>query len=119
MIEPYRERINTVEIVVEEVPWKPPRRHLVLVAVKGCETALHARIGKAGGRWTGNGLFWRVRYDRAVKLEPAARIRADQPTSTKASICGDQESRTCRSLLPGLRHEASARTDPRLQPTTS
>jgi hypothetical protein len=69
-------RLKTVEIVVEEVPWTPPERRLVLVAVKAWETALHARLKKAGGRWTGNGPFWRVRHDRAVKLGLAVRIRA-------------------------------------------
>jgi hypothetical protein len=75
-----RNRFKTVEIVVEEVPWTPPQRHLVLVAVKPWETAVHARLKKAGGRWTGNGPLWRVRYDRAVKLGLAARIRADKGT---------------------------------------
>jgi len=75
-----RKRLKTVEIVVEEVPWTPPEQHVVLVAVKAWETALHARLKKAGGRWTGNGPFWRVRHDRAVKLGLAARIRAENVT---------------------------------------
>lgn len=78
-----RKRLKTVEIVVEEVPWTPPQRRLVLVAVKPWETALHARLKKSGGRWTGSGPFWRVRHDRAVKLGLAARIRADNATSKK------------------------------------
>jgi hypothetical protein len=78
-----RKRLKTVEIVVEEVPWTPPQRHLVQVAVKAWETALHARLKKAGGRWTGNGPFWRMRLDRAVKLGLAARIRADDATSKR------------------------------------
>jgi hypothetical protein len=69
-----RKRIKTAEIVVEEAPWTPPQRHLVLVAVKAWETALHARLRKAGARWTGKGPFWRVRYDRAVKLGLATRL---------------------------------------------
>jgi len=81
-----RKRIKTVEIVVEEVSWTPPQRHLVLVVVKGWETALHARLRKAGARWTGKGPFWRVRYDRAVKLGLVGRISgttAQNPASRK------------------------------------
>ncbi len=78
-----RKRLKTVEIVVEEVPWTAPQRHLVLVAVKPWETALHARLKKAGGRWTGDGPFWSVRYDRAVKLGLAARMRVADATSKK------------------------------------
>jgi hypothetical protein len=81
-----RKRIKTAEIVVEEASWTPPQRHLVLVAVKAWETALHARLRKAGARWTGKGPFWRVRYDRAVKLGLATRISgtsAANPTSKK------------------------------------
>jgi hypothetical protein len=35
MIGTRRKKINTVEIVVEEVPWTSPGRLLVLAAVKG------------------------------------------------------------------------------------
>ncbi len=89
-----RKRLKTVEIVVEEVPWTPPQRHLVLVTVKPWETALHARLKKAGGRWTGTGPFWRVRYDRAVKLGLAARIPASRATSKKLPFAETQ------TLLP-------------------
>ena len=70
-----RKRIKTVEIVLEIVPWTPPRKDVVLIAVNGWETALHARLRKAGARWTGGGPLWRIRYDRAVKLGLAKRIR--------------------------------------------
>ena len=73
-----RKRLKTVEILVEEVPWIPAQRHFVLVAVKAWETALHTRLKKAGGHWTGSGPNWRVRHDRAVKLGLASRIRAEK-----------------------------------------
>lgn len=76
-----RTRLKTVEIVIEEVPWTPRQRHLVLLRVNNWETALHVRLKRAGGRWTGNGPFWRVRFDRAVKLGLTARIQLDEPTS--------------------------------------
>ena len=70
-----RKRIKTIEVVVEEVPWTPPKREIVLIAVNSWETALHARLRKAGGRWAGDGPFWRVRYDRIVKMGLTKRIR--------------------------------------------
>ena len=89
-----RTRLKTVEIVIEEVPWTPPSRQLVLVRVNGWETALQARLKKAGGRWMGNGPFWRVRSDRAVKLGLAARIR------TEAQARDEAEPPPRRKLLP-------------------
>lgn len=74
-----RRRIKTAEIVIEEVPWTPPERRLVRIAVNAWETALHSRLKQAGGRWTGKGPFWRIRYDRAVKLGLAKRIRPNRP----------------------------------------
>ncbi len=74
-----RRRIKTAEIVIEEVPWTPPESRLVRIVVNAWETALHARLKKAGGRWTGSGPYWRIRYDRAVKLGLAKRIRPNRP----------------------------------------
>jgi hypothetical protein len=90
-----RRRLKTVEIVIEEVAWTPPERRLVRIAVNAWETALHARLRKAGGRWTGNGPFWRVRYDRAVKLGLAKRIRPNRPDGT-----GDQAVAPATKKLP-------------------
>lgn len=74
-----RKRIKTAEIVIEEVPWTPPEGRLVRIVVNAWEAALHARLKKAGGRWTGKGPFWRIRYDRAVKLGLSKRIRQNRP----------------------------------------
>ena len=74
-----RRRIKTAEIVLEEVPWTPPEGRLVRIVVNAWETALHERLRRAGGRWTGKGPFWRIRYDRAVKLGLAKRIRLNRP----------------------------------------
>ena len=68
-------RLKTIEVVVEEVPWAPPQREVVLIAVNSWETALHAKLRKAGGRWAGEGPFWRVRRDRVVKMGLTKRIR--------------------------------------------
>ncbi|MBU5613749.1 hypothetical protein [Geomonas azotofigens] len=68
-------RLKTVEIVVEEKPWRPPARfreeEMVKVMVGYSEQALRAKLKAAGGRWNAMDKVWQVRYGaiRGTDLE--------------------------------------------------
>jgi hypothetical protein len=72
-----RTRTKTVELVVEEVPWRPGSARYVFVNVGYAETRLRAAMRNAGGKWSPEKKLWKIRYDRAVKLGLARRIRSD------------------------------------------
>jgi len=70
-------RYKTVELVVEEMPWKPntppaaaasPADRLVAVKVEYCERDLQQRVRNAGGRWEPTRKHWLLRQDKAVEL---------------------------------------------------
>ena len=70
-------RYKTVDIVVEEIPWKPntppaaaasPADGLVAVQVEYCEKNLQQRVRNAGGKWEPTRKHWLLRQDRAVEL---------------------------------------------------
>ena len=69
-----KKRYKTVEIVVEEMPWKPPAPsaapadRLVAVQVEYCERDLQQRVRNAGGRWEPARKHWLLRHDKAVEL---------------------------------------------------
>jgi hypothetical protein len=69
-------RLKTVEVVVEEKPWKPYRRHLdediVPVIVAYAEKAHRDTLKAAGGRWDPEAKLWYVPYGtiRGTTNEP-------------------------------------------------
>jgi hypothetical protein len=71
-------RLKTVELVVEEIDWRPVRRlkpdTVVGVRVRWGELELAGRVRDAGGRWNRETRLWELRYDRAVQLELQDRI---------------------------------------------
>lgn len=74
-----RKRFKTVELIVEEVDWEPPRRApagetIVAVRVGYEEAELRGRVKRAGGRWNAERRVWEMRYDQAVELGLEGRI---------------------------------------------
>jgi hypothetical protein len=59
-------RLKTVELVVEEKPYRPCMRYrngdIVSVIVSYTETALRDRLKKVGGRWNPEEKLWRVPF---------------------------------------------------------
>jgi len=59
-------RLKTVELVVEEKPYRPCIRYregdIVSVIVSYTETDLRDRLKKAGGRWNPEEKLWRVPF---------------------------------------------------------
>ena len=69
-----KKRYKTVELVVEESPWKPPAPsaspadRLVAVQVEYYERDLQQRVRNAGGKWESARKHWLLRHDKAVEL---------------------------------------------------
>ena len=89
-------RLKTVELVVEETPWRPEGRRvgrpegrrvgrsegrragrkedIVSLRVEWQESILRATVKGAGGRWNPGTRLWELPYDRVVDLDLEGRI---------------------------------------------
>ena len=79
-------RFKTVELIVAERDWEPPRPRLpddcvVALRVAFADVAARERVKQAGGTWNPERRVWRLRYDRVVALGLTSRI-IDEPAST-------------------------------------
>lgn len=66
-------RYKTVELIVEEAPWEPPRaapapEAIVYIQVAWGEAAIARRIKEAGGQWRRDDKLWAISYARAEQL---------------------------------------------------
>lgn len=79
-----KKRYKTVELIVEEIDWKPKRKPdaVVEVKVEWGEAELGRQVKQAGGKWNPAKKVWEMRYDRAAELGLEGRIR---PAGTPAS----------------------------------
>ena len=98
-------RLKTVELMVDETPWRPQRTAskgagLVGVRVGLQEVSLQRQVKRAGGRWNPTRRVWELRRDQALKLGLKERI-----AHAKVSICINPEVYTYRKKL--LHIEAS------------
>ena len=74
-----RKRLKTVEIIVEEEPWTPPRslavrERIVALRIAVTEGALQRQVKAAGGTWHPQQQVGHLRQDRVVALGLASRI---------------------------------------------
>lgn len=69
-------RYKTVELIVDEVEWRPRLRPgtIVYLRVAWDEKDIQAKIRQTGGRWNGQKRYWELRYDLAQKLGLENRI---------------------------------------------
>ena len=73
-------RLKTVELVVEETPWRPEGRRavrkedIVSLRVEWQESTLRAALKGAGGKWNPRTRLWELRYDRVVDISMEDRI---------------------------------------------
>ncbi len=74
--EEQQRRYKTVELIVDEVEWKPRLRAdtVVHLQVAWGEISIGSKIKQAGGQWNRAGQYWELRYDLAVKLGLESRI---------------------------------------------
>ena len=80
-----KKRFKTVELLVEERDWEPPRTpfahdQIVGLHVAFTDVAVRDRVKQAGGKWHPERRVWQLRYDRAVELGLTRRI-VDAPAS--------------------------------------
>ena len=81
-----KKRLKTVELLVAERDWDPPRPRfahdqLVGLRVAFADAAVRERVKQAGGTWDPERRVWQLRYDRAAALGLTRRI-VDEPPST-------------------------------------
>jgi hypothetical protein len=69
-------RLKTVEVIVDEAPWKPDLadNDIVLVAVKWNEKTVQEQVKKASGRWDNERKIWKLRYGKVKELGLTSRM---------------------------------------------
>jgi len=80
-----KQRFKTVELLVAERDWEPPRPRfahdqIVALRVAFADVAVRARLKQAGGTWNPERRLWQLRYDRVGALGLNSRI-VDEPAS--------------------------------------
>jgi hypothetical protein len=79
-----RKRYKTVELIIDEAPWEPPRARrapdtVVHLRIAWDEVELQRRVKAAGGRWLAQPKRWALRYDVAERLSLLDRIDDNAP----------------------------------------
>ncbi|HEU4367748.1 MAG TPA: hypothetical protein VFV05_05895 [Methylomirabilota bacterium] len=82
-----KKRLKTVELVVAERDWEPPRPafaddQIVALRVAFADVAARDQVKQAGGTWNPARRVWQLRYDRVVALGLNTRI-VDEAASTR------------------------------------
>jgi len=80
-----KKRLKTVELLVAERDWEPPRPRfaadqIVASRVAFADVAPRERVKQAGGTWDPARRVWHLRYDRVAALDLISRI-VDEPAS--------------------------------------
>ena len=80
-----KKRFKTVELLVAERDWEPPRPRFAPDQIVGLRVAfadvpVRDRVKQAGGTWNPERRVWQLRYDRVVALGLNGRI-VDEPAS--------------------------------------
>jgi hypothetical protein len=82
-----KKRFKTVELVVAERDWQPPRPRfahdqIVGLRVAFADVAVRDRVKQAGGTWNPERRVWQLRYDRVVVLGLNRRILDEAASNT-------------------------------------
>ena len=82
-----KKRFKTVELVVAERDWQPPRPRLpqdriVALQVAFADVAVRKLVKQSGGKWNPDRKVWHLRYDRVVALGLDSRIVDDPASNT-------------------------------------
>lgn len=77
-----RQRIKTVELIIERTDWEPPPgKHapdtLVALKIAGYETELRTQVKNLGGKWAPEKKLWYVRYSAIVGTSLEKHIYVD------------------------------------------
>ena len=82
-----KKRFKTVELLVEERNWQPPRPRfahdqIVGLRVAFTDVAVRDRVKQAGGTWNPERRVWQLRYDRVDALGLKSRIVDESASNT-------------------------------------
>jgi hypothetical protein len=82
-----KKRLKTVELLVAERDWEPPRprfaaAQIVALRVAFADVAPRERVKQAGGTWDPERSVWHLRYDRVAALGLTSRI-VGEPASNR------------------------------------
>src|SRR5206468_1200049 len=85
-----KKRFKTVELLVAERDWEPPRPRFALDQIVGlrvacADVAVRVRVKQAGGMWIPERRVWHLRYERVVALGLTSRI-VDEPASNSGCL---------------------------------
>jgi hypothetical protein len=72
-----RKRYKTVELIVDERPWEPPRRdgnEIVKLRVGALERDWQRKVRAAGGRWNPSERLWELSYGKALEIGAESRL---------------------------------------------
>lgn len=89
-----QKRYKTVELIVEETPWKPPAKpdRMVWVKVAWGEVEVARQVKQAGGKWSAQQKAWALAYSQVQALGLEARIIGPvEPAPGAHQKGGDQE----------------------------
>jgi hypothetical protein len=92
-----RQRLKTVELIVERADWTPPASKysadtLAPLRIEGYEKELCAQAKAAGARWNPDKQFWFVQYGKIVGTQLEKHIQVDEVDNSgkpkkRLSIC--------------------------------
>ena len=82
-----KKRFKTVELVVAERDWQPPRPRflpdqIVALRVAFADVAVRKLVKQAGGTWNPDRKVWQLRYDRVAALGLESRIVDDSASDS-------------------------------------
>jgi hypothetical protein len=82
-----KQRLKTVELVVEKTDWTPPPMKyatddLVPLRIEGYEKELRAKAKAAGGRWNPEKQLWFVQYGKVVGTQLEKHIQIDEENNS-------------------------------------
>lgn len=77
-----RQRLKTVELIIERTDWEPPPEKLlvdtiVALRIEGYETELRKKVKSAAGKWNPEKRLWFVRYGDIAGTELEKHIYVD------------------------------------------
>jgi len=83
-----KKRLKTVEIVVAERDWEPPRvrfspNDIVALRVAFSDVKTRTQVKQPGGTWNPERRVWHLRYDRVAALGLNPRIAGERASSNK------------------------------------
>jgi hypothetical protein len=78
-----RQRLKTVELIVERVDWEPPApryspSRIVPLKIEGYELELRSQVKAAGGKWNPEKQLWFVKYGKIAGTPLEKHIHVDE-----------------------------------------